>query len=92
MSCIYQVFYCYEVLKENYAFLDNFSFNIRLFSIMAWVYSIRLQINSRKFNFNNQFIYMVYTMYIPALGIYMVYAWYIHGIYHVKHLYRFQMH
>ena len=30
-------------------------------------------------------------MYIPALGIYMVYTWYIHGIYHVKYFYWFQM-
>ncbi len=75
----------YEVLKENYTFLNlsKSGFNIRLFSSMAWVYSIRLQINSRKLNLNILCIYMAYTRYILALGIYMIYTWYIHGIYHV---------
>ncbi len=34
---------------------------------------------------------MVYTMYIPALGINMVCTWYLHCIYHVYYFYGFQM-
>ncbi len=58
---------------------------------MAWVYSIRIPKNIRKLNINILCIFKVYTMYIPALGISMVYTWCIHGIYHVKYSLGFQM-
>ncbi len=55
--------------------LNIFGFNIKWFSGMAWVYSIRILINSRKLNFNILCIYMVYIYRL------LVYTWYIHGIY-----------
>ncbi len=70
-------------LKDKYAVLKFSGFDITLSSPMAWVHSNRIRKNTRKLHFNILCIYMVYTMYIPALGIYMVCAWYIHGIYHV---------
>jgi hypothetical protein len=71
------------VLMDNYSFLKLSGFNIRLPWSWTLVYSFRIQINSRKLKFNILCIYHVHTMYIPALAIYMVYTWYIHGIYHV---------
>jgi hypothetical protein len=73
---VYTRYFYYEVLNENYAFLNISSLNIRLFSTMACFYSIRIQINSRKMNINILCIYMVYTTYILALGTYMVHTWY----------------
>ena len=70
-------------LKDKYAFLKFSGFDITLSSPMAWVHSNRIRKNTRKLHFNILCIYMVYTIYITAMGIYMVYAWYMHGIYHV---------
>ncbi len=69
-------------LKDKSAFLKFSGFDIALSSPMAWVHSNRIRKNTRKLHVNILCIYMVYTMY-PAMGIYMVYTWYIHGIYHV---------
>jgi hypothetical protein len=84
---VYTRYFCYEVLKEDYAFLNSSGFNTRLFSIMAWVYSIGIQTNSRKLNFYIQGIYMIYTgsWYIHS----MVYTWYIPCIIFIG--WRFQM-
>jgi hypothetical protein len=71
----------HDIPGTFYVFLNFSGFNIRLFSTMAWVYSIRIQINTRKMNFNTISIYQVLTMYIPCIYWLMVYTMYIHGIY-----------
>ncbi len=78
---VYTRYFCCEVLKENYACFNISCFNIRLSSTIELIYSIELHINSWKRNFNIHCIYMVYTRYIPPLGINMVYKWYIPNTY-----------
>ncbi len=78
---VFTRYFGYEVLRENYAFLNISCFNIRLSSTMALVYSIELHINPWKWKFNIQCIYLVNTRYISHLGIYMVYTWYIPTLY-----------
>ena len=60
---------CYLDLKDEYAFLKFSGVDITLSSPMAWVHSNRIRKNTRKLHFNILGIYMVYAMYIPALGI-----------------------
>ena len=67
-------------LKDKYAFLAFSGFDITLSSPMAWVHSNIIRKNTRKLHLYIPCIYMVYTMYTQALGmygIYMVYTWYI---------------
>ena len=78
---VYTRYFCFEVLKENYAFWNLSGFNITLSLSMAMVYSIELHINTWKWIFDIHSIYVVYTRYIKPLLIYMVYTWYIPTIY-----------
>ena len=89
MSGIYHVYtmdlHCQD-LKDKYAVLKFSAFDITLSLPIAWVHRNKIRTNTRKLHFNIPCIYMVYTMDIPALGISMVYPWYIPGIYQVKYL------
>ncbi len=44
-----------------------------------------------RMQFFSENIFLVYTMYIPGLGMMKVYTWYIPGIYQEKHFKGFQM-
>ncbi len=71
---VYTRYVWYIVLKTNYDFLQLSRFNIILSSTMALVCSIEIHINTWKWNFDINCIYVVYARHIPPPYIYMEYT------------------